>query len=51
MSHSGVTKRLGDEPSAGWTTYGTSRATPLLFPGIVKNNINDHSEDSKNGFI
>jgi hypothetical protein len=41
MSDSVTTKRLDDEASAGWTTYGTSRAAISLFQGIVKDNISD----------
>src|SRR5262245_43444846 len=40
MSHSVTTKRLNDEASAGWTTYGTSRAALSLFQGIVKDDMN-----------
>jgi hypothetical protein len=35
MSRSVSTKRLDDETSAGWTTYGTSRAAFSLFQGAV----------------
>jgi hypothetical protein len=34
MSHSVATKRLDDEASAGWTTYGTSRAAFSFFQGV-----------------
>jgi hypothetical protein len=41
MSHSVTIKRLDDEASAGWTTYGTSRAAISLFQGVVKINMSD----------
>jgi hypothetical protein len=49
MSHSVTTKRLDNEASAGWTTHGTSSAA--LLPRIVKDDINDHTGESMNGFI
>jgi hypothetical protein len=35
MRHSVTTKPLGYEASAGWTTYGTSRAAFSLFQGVA----------------
>src|SRR5262249_3936413 len=34
------------KPSAGWTTYGTSRAVFSSFQGVVTDDMNDSSEDS-----
>jgi hypothetical protein len=39
MSRSVTVKRLDDEASAGWTTYGTFRAAFSLFQGVVKHDL------------
>jgi hypothetical protein len=44
MSRSVTTMRLDDEASAGWTTYGTSRAAFSLFMGVVRDDVNDSSK-------
>src|SRR5215813_9525334 len=43
MSRSVSPKRLDDEASAGWTTYGTSRAAFSLFQGLASD-VEDSSE-------
>ena len=43
MSRSVSPKRLDDEGSAGWTTYGTSRAAFSLFQGLASD-VEDSSE-------
>jgi hypothetical protein len=39
MSCSVTIKRLDDEASAGWTTYGTFRAAFSLFQGVFKDDM------------
>jgi hypothetical protein len=40
ISRSVTAKRLDDEASAGWTTYGTSPAAYLLFQGVTIGDVN-----------
>jgi len=44
MSRSVTTEQFDDEDSAGWTTYGTSRAAFSLFQGVASH-MNDSSEN------
>ena len=45
MSRSVTTKRLDDEASAGWTTYGTSRTAIFIVSGRRTDDMNDSSEN------
>ena len=44
MKRSVAIKRLGYEPSAGWTTYGTSLAALSFFQGTAHCDMNDSSK-------
>jgi hypothetical protein len=46
MKRSGITKRLGYEASAGWTTYGTSLPAFSFFQGVASRHENS-SENSR----